>query len=296
VKNIPFHDIPLYGEGEKYFAAGNYEKAFELFTRFGIEYPNSKIFIAGRIAITLMQLKRFEEAKEHLKSILTASKMPTEDKERDYNYLYAECLRGLGEIGQSEDLCIKIIGKFSIINDDLENLLKRASIHPHLDILRNHMDWNNRKECLQAMEGIIEVLDSDEDSKEASIYALSLINLKNNYSVRPYLVLADYYNTPGSEYKCLHLLEKLETSMVPLVERNFASDRILAIYKKSPDFKYSKYNTEVETTEAWSPMEELAKEIGKKAKQYSWADLRAKYIPVLNLDKYFAREPQLGWA
>jgi tetratricopeptide (TPR) repeat protein len=292
LKNIRFEDLGLFKEGENYFVTGKYEKALESFTQFSEKYPNGRTLVAGRKAISLMELNRFDEAKEYLENILKASVMPFPDWERHYNCLYAECLRALGYIKNAEEVCFDIEKKYTESNGDLEKIFKKVSIHPNLDVLRTYMDWNERKECLQAMEGIIEILSNvkNGNNEEAIEYSLNLINCKNNYSIKPYLVLKDFYEKTGKYHYCLHLLQKLEKSMVPLAERNNGIIQILEVYKKSPDFMYSIYSPEPVKVTNLAPIEKLIKGMGEKI--FSLAD-SIKYTPILNLDKYFAREPQL---
>jgi tetratricopeptide (TPR) repeat protein len=289
LKNIRFNDLDLFKEGEKHFIEKKYEKALESFTKFSEKYPNGKTFVAGRKAISLMELGRFGEAKKYLEGILKASVMPFPDWERHYNCLYAECLRALGEIRQSEELCYEIKKKYPEHSEDIESIVKKVSIHPHLDILRSYMDWNNRKECLLALEGIVEILSNQDGSEEEAVwYSLSLINCENNYFMKPYEFLAQYYKETGSYHNCLNLLRKLQKSMVPLAERANLTEQILAVYRLSPDFSYSIYAPAPEMVSNTIITEETIEIIN-----WSWADLWTKFIPVLNLDKYFAREPQL---
>lgn len=295
LKNTRFEDSLQLQAGERCFLEGQFEKALGHFIQFSEQSMNAKIFVSGRIAITLMKLGRFFEAKEFLKSILKASLMPSPEKERDYNCLYAECLYALGEIRQSEEVCFNIQKLHPKPNDELDALFRKVSIHPHLNILLNDSDWNGNKKSLLALERIIEILSYDSDKEEAAQYSYSLINCEGNYSVKPYLLLNDYYKEHGHFHYCLSLLEKLEQSMVPLTERNAAYDEILSVYQLSPCFIYSEYNSELKHQSALNPLEELVHEVRERAKQYSLKGL-THYLPELNLDNYFAREPQLAFA
>lgn len=291
MKNILFEDFPTFLEGKNYFTAGEFKSALEKFTQFSKEHPNSMAFVAGRIAITLMKLKRFGEAKDYLKTILRANKMPYPDKERDYNCLYAECLYALGESNQAEEVCFKIKKVHPAPNEELDKLLKKVSVHPYFDILRYEINWNESEECLEAIENIIEILVDDGDKEEACQYSLTLLNYEKNQSIVPYLVLADSYNGKGKYYNCLHLLDKLEKSVIPLVERTNAFNKILSVYKHSPCYPNSKYCPESKSASIWNPVEKFMEVIAEKVQQFSFADFWAKYLPVLDLDKYFALEP-----
>jgi tetratricopeptide (TPR) repeat protein len=295
LKNTSFKDTQLFKEGEGYFIGGQYEKALKSFTELVDRIPNSKTFAAGRIAITLMSLKRFEEAKDHLKSILKASVMSSAEKERNYNCLYAECLYALGQIKQSEEVCSKI-EKLYPGAEELKKLMKKVSIHPHLRYLLDYSDnrheWNEDKQCLLALESIIEILANSDDLEEAAQYSFSLIKCDANYSVKPYLVLNNSYNEEGKYHYCEFLLERLEKSMVSLDERKVVFKKIIHTYKKSPSFPYSKYASESKLESLIYPMEDVAKEITEKVKNYSVAEL-TKYIPVFNLNIFFSRELQL---
>lgn len=189
MKNILFEDLTLFKEGEQFFIEREYEKALEKFNQFSEKHPNGTTFVAGRKAICLMELSRFMQAEEYLKGILKASVMPFPAWEKHYNCLYAECLRSLGEIEQAESLCNKIIKKYPSQIEDPKRLLNKMNFYSHWEILRTYSDWNDKKECIQALIDIIDILSKEGDIEEAVQYALKLIDLKNNYSVAPYLIL-----------------------------------------------------------------------------------------------------------
>jgi tetratricopeptide (TPR) repeat protein len=292
-KNTFFYTDELFREGEKYFAFKQYEKALKCFVQFSQKSISCKKFIAGRTAITLMKLGNFEEAKELLKQSIE----DVPEKERDYISLMAECLYGHGRFSDAEDLCEKIYTKYpQIDNADIRELEKKVSIHPHLGILRNASQVDRIYN--KAMENIISILINDKKNKneeEAAYYAECLINSPINDSSLPYVFLRNYYpayhndSDAQSMYcKVINLLKKLEKSFVPVNEKNILRQELLSVYEKSPCYQYSDYyqpDSEVEEQPSLMNMAELA----EKAKLFARLT-KEKYLPILNLDLYFASE------
>ncbi len=300
LKNIFFQDDELFRLGEKHFNLREFDKALDYFIQFSEKSLSSKIFVAGRIAITHMKLGNFETAKELLRESIEQKP----DKERDYISLMGECLYDLGRFSDALELCGQIFNKFPDTNNfDIEELEIKMNFYSNLDVLRSSTYTD--KEYNTAMENIINVLINDRDNKneeEAYFYATSLINSSTSESTLPYTFLWNYYKerSNNSEFsyqiyvQALHLLEKLEKSFVLVNEKNILHKEILSVYEKSPCYLYSKYCIPAFEAEVWNPLSKV-EELRERAK--SFANLaKAKYLPVLNLDFYFAGELQLAQA
>lgn len=296
LKNVFFQDQELFLEGEANFNSKQFEKALDNFTQLSQQSPSNRKFVAGRIAITLMKLEDFEQAKEFLReSIVERPEM-----ERDYFSLMAECLYGLGRYEETAKKCGEIFQKYpNLNNSDVEELEKKVSIYPNFQTIRENFQEETISD--KAYENIINILKRDEAGEdEAFYYAQSLVNSGTNKSITPYLFLLDYYKKTYSTSESLrhlysgslYLLENLKKSLVRLDEKNVLYKKILSVYERSPCYRLSKYYVKPTKVEAWDPFVNVA-ELKDRAKMFA-AFFKTKHVPVLNLDYYFARELQFA--
>lgn len=280
--NISFPHHRYIRDGERCFRGGHFEKALSCFTDFLALNPAGEVLVSGRISLTLMKLKRFKEAMKFLKSSIQSAT----HKERDYLWLYAECLYASGYVKESENLCQDICKRYPEITPDAQNLYRKVSIRPHLEVLSTPQNGSEEMEQsrLKAFEEIIKILVLQREYEEAYQYARNLMNNPRNTSTLPYLFMADYYLRLKSPAACDAMLSQLESSGIPEESRQKAFKYILAIYKSSPEFKFSKYKSK-------NPLAQLFKGMFKKTNR-AIRIFNNQYKPVLNLDYYFDREPE----
>lgn len=286
MKNTLYSDNQLFVDGENLFHSGDYDKALLKFEEFVDQYPNLKKQVIGRIAITLLKLKQFKEAKNKTKEAIKLNP----EKEKEYSTILAECYYGLDEYDKVITYCNNYIEKYGY-SEDISLILNRILPNPEYDILREKNDLNYLDaDCAAAFERITMKFFKIQDYNSAEYYAQLRLQYNDIEAVDSYFILGDIYEQTKQYYKCSNLLAKANTRVVSDYEKGLINDHLLAIYKKSDCFELSEYAEENPKLENVIKIYEKAKEAIKLERLKAVFN---NYQPVLDLGKYFNLEPRL---
>ncbi len=283
MKNIHYSNHTLIIEGDNLFKENRFEEALSKFQEYLDLQPTFRKFVLGRIGITELKLCNFEKAKNYI----TEAIILTEERDKEYCVILAECYYGLKWYNHAFNYCNKYIDKYGR-SKEIELILEKVLPTSEYSILleNNDLDYNEIS-CANALLKISEKYFLNEEYDEAEYYANMRINYSDLNAIDGYYLLGSIFSKAQEYYKCAGLIDKLKQSKISEREKSAAYSFLLEIYKKSLCYPLSELSQQ---DLKLSGFIDLVSKIKEEISVKKMKTIFSNYRPSLNLPVHFDLE------